>query len=144
MPQSFGAIYIHAIFSTKHREPIILDTWREELFTVLGGLTNQSGCQSHIVGGVADHVHLLFRMSRTITIADAMAQIKRSSSAWVNQKWAPATHFHWQTGYGVFSVSSSSLDAVQEYVRSQPDHHAKQTFQDEYREWLRRYGMGVG
>ena len=141
MPQSFGAIYIHAIFSTKHREPTILDPWREELFTVLGGLTNLTGCQSLIVGGIADHVHLLFRMTRTITIADVMAQIKRFSSAWVNQKYPTEPQFHWQSGYGAFSVSSSNFDAVREYVRNQPEHHVKQTFQDEYREWLRRYRM---
>lgn len=84
MPQSFGAIYVHAIFSTKHREPTLSDPWREELFRVLGGLVNQTGSQSLVVGGVADHVHLLFRLSRTVSIADVMLQIKKASSTWVN------------------------------------------------------------
>ena len=140
MPQSFGAVYIHAIFSTKHREPTILDGWRDELFTVLGGLVNQTGSQSLLVGGVADHAHLLFRLSRTMSIADVMAAIKKASSSWVNQRQA-SEEFHWQTGYGAFSVSASSLDAVREYTRRQSEHHEKQTFQDEFREWLRRYHM---
>lgn len=141
MPQSFGAVYVHGIFSTKHREPTILDEWRDELFRVLGGLVNQTGSQSLTVGGVADHVHLLFRLSRTMSIADLMAAIKKASSAWVHQNWSPAAGFHWQTGYGAFSVSSTSVDAVRGYIRRQPEHHQTQTFQDEFREWRRRYDM---
>ncbi len=139
MPQSFGAMFVHAIFSTKLREPTILDPWREELFRVLGGLVNQSGSQSLIVGGVADHVHLLFRLSRTLAIADAMAGVKKASSAWVNQRPDVVAKFQWQAGYGTFSVSDDHLDAVREYIRRQPEHHQRQTFQDEYREWLTRY-----
>jgi REP element-mobilizing transposase RayT len=139
VPQSFGAMYVHAIFSTKHREPTILDPWRDELFRVLGGLVNQSGSQSLLVGGVADHVHLLFRLSRTVTIADTMLAIKKRSSAWVNQRPETVAKFHWQAGYGAFSVSDDHLETVREYIRRQPEHHQKQTYQDEFREWLTRY-----
>jgi REP element-mobilizing transposase RayT len=141
MPQSFGAVYLHTIFSTKHREPTILDPWREELFQVLGGIANNTNCQSLIVGGVADHVHMLFRMSRTHSIADVMAAVKKQSSAWIHQHHPGNPEFHWQAGYGAFSVSSTSIEIVREYVRNQPEHHTKQTFQDEYLEWLRKYGM---
>ncbi len=131
-------MYVHAIFSTKHREPT-LASWRDELFQVVGDLVNQSGSQSLLVGGVDDHVHLLFRLSRTVTIADTMALVKKASSAWVNQRPDAVARFHWQAGYGTFSVSASNLEAVREYIRRQPEHHQKQTFQDEYREWLTRY-----
>ena len=140
MPQSFAAVFVHAVFSTKNREALILDGWREELFSVLGGVTNNLGCRSMIVGGVADHVHLLFGLSRTITIANAIMEIKKSSSAWVNQKYPSAMPFHWQSGYGTFSVSESRLDVVKTYIRNQEAHHKTQTFQDEFREWLQRYG----
>src|SRR3954469_11191069 len=99
MPQSLSKVYIHAIFSTKNREPVLADAWRDELFHVLGGAANNLGCQSLIVGGVADHVHMLFSLSRTITLADAAGRIKSASSAWVNEKKNPPTHFHWQGGY---------------------------------------------
>ena len=69
MPQSLAKVYLHAVFSTKNREPLLADGWRDELFCVLGGATNNLGCQSLIVGGVADHVHLLFQLGRTIAIA---------------------------------------------------------------------------
>jgi REP element-mobilizing transposase RayT len=139
MPQSLAKVYLHVIFSTKNREPVIADDWREELFHVLGGMANNLGCQSLIVGGVADHVHLLLQLGRTISIADAVGRIKSASSAWVNQTRGLPTEFHWQSGYGAFSVSQSNVEAVREYIRRQPEHHAKQSFQDEFREWLRRY-----
>lgn len=137
MSQSLAKVYLHGIFSTKNREPLLADEWRDELFRVMGGAVNNLGCQSLIIGGVADHVHLLFQLGRTITIADALGKIKSTSSLWVNQ-----THgipFHWQAGYAVFSVSQSNVEAVRVYVQNQPKHHLNQSFQNELREWLRRY-----
>jgi REP element-mobilizing transposase RayT len=141
MAQSLAKIYIHAIFSTKNREPVLADEWRDELLHVLGGSANNTGCQSLIVGGVADHVHMLFQLARTITIADAMKSVKSSSSAWVNQTQGLPGPFHWQGGYAAFSVSQSQVETVREYIRKQPEHHAQKSFQDELREWLRRYGI---
>ncbi|GIW85696.1 MAG: transposase [Isosphaeraceae bacterium] len=141
MPQSLAKVYIHTIFSTKNREAVLVDEWRDELFHVLGGTANNLGCQSLIVGGVADHVHMLFQLGRTITIADAVGKIKSTTSSWVNQTRGLATPFHWQGGYAAFSVSQSNIEAVREYIRRQPEHHAKQSFQDELREWLRQYAI---
>jgi putative transposase len=139
MAQSLAKVYLHVIFSTKDRAPVLADDWRDELFQVMGGTANNLGCQSLIVGGVADHVHMLFQLGRTITIADAVGKIKSTSSSWVNQTRALPTEFHWQGGYAAFSVSQSNVEAVREYIRRQPEHHAKQSFQDELREWLTRY-----
>ena len=139
MPQSLAKVYLHAVFSTKNRESLLLDDWRDELFHVLGGTANNLGCQSLIVGGTSDHVHMLFQLSRTITIADAIGKIKSTTSLWVNQHHPTPASFHWQAGYAAFSVSQSSVSAVREYIHNQPKHHAKQSFQDELREWLRRY-----
>jgi REP element-mobilizing transposase RayT len=139
MPQSLAKVYLHATFSTKNREPLLLDEWRDELFRVMGGTANNLGCQSLIVGGVADHVHMLFVLSRTITIADAIGKIKSTSSLWINQREARPTPFHWQAGYAIFSVSQSNVPAVRTYIQNQVKHHAKRSFQDELREWLRRY-----
>ena len=141
MAQSLAKIYLHAIFSTKNREALLAAAWREELFHVLGGAANNLGCQSLTVGGVADHVHMMFQLGRTITIADAVGRIKSTSSAWVNQTRGLPTLFRWQAWYGAFSVSQSAVEAVREYIRRQAEHHRTVSFQDEYREWLRRYGM---
>ena len=139
MSQSLAKVYLHVIFSTKNREPFLADDWRDELFRVLGGAANHLGCQSIIVGGVADHVHMLFQLGRTITIADAISKIKSNSSLWVNQNHPRVVPFHWQAGYAVFSVSQSNVEAVRLYIQNQVKHHAQQSFQDELREWLRRY-----
>ena len=139
MPQSLAKVYLHVIFSTKNRGPFLLDDWRDELFRVIGGTANNLGCQSLIVGSTNDHVHMLIQLGRTITLADAIGMIKSTSSAWVNQNHAPGTPFHWQAGYAVFSVSQSNVEAVREYIRRQAEHHAKKSFQDELRDWLRRY-----
>src|SRR5580765_8534661 len=98
MPQSLAKVYLHVIFSTKNRDPILADVWREELFHVLGGTANNLGCQSLMVGGVADHVHMLFQLGKTIAIADAVGKIKSTSSNWVNQTRGLPMAFHWQAG----------------------------------------------
>ena len=139
MPQSLAKVYLHAIFSTKNREPLLADAWRDELFAVLGGAINHLGCQSLIVGGVADHVHSLFQLGRAIAIADAIGKIKSTSSLWIKQTHVELSGFHWQAGYAVFSVSQSNVEAVRAYIRNQPEHHRRQSYQDELREWLRRY-----
>jgi REP element-mobilizing transposase RayT len=139
MSQSLARVYLHAIFSTKNREPVLDAVWRDELFHVLGGTANNLGCQSLIVGGTADHAHMLFLLGHTITLADAIGKIKSTSSLWVNQRHPELSPFHWQSGYGVFSVSQSSVEAVRNYIRDQESHHARQSYQDELREWLRRY-----
>ena len=141
MPQSLAKVYLHAIFSTKDRAPLLAEDWREELFQVMGGVTNTIGCQSLVVGGVEDHVHILFQLARTVTMADAVRMIKTNSSAWVNQTRGLPTAFHWQAGYGIFSISQAVVDATREYIRTQKEHHTRQSFQDEFRAWLRRYGI---
>jgi REP element-mobilizing transposase RayT len=139
MPQSLAKVYLHVIFSTKNREPLLLDAWRDDLFNILGATANNLGCQSLVVGGMPDHVHMLFQLGRTIAMSEAISKIKSTSSLWINQTHPEKTPFHWQAGYAAFSVSQSNIEAVRAYIINQAQHHAKQSFQDEVREWLRRY-----
>jgi REP element-mobilizing transposase RayT len=141
MSQSLSKIYVHLVFSTRNREPRLATPWQEELFQVLGGCANNVGCQSLTVGGTEDHVHMLFVLGRTISVSDAVGRVKSNSSSWVNENRASLPAFHWQSGYAAFSVSQSNVDAVREYIRRQPEHHAKKSFQEELREWMRRYGI---
>jgi REP element-mobilizing transposase RayT len=142
VPQSLAQLYVHVIYSTKNREPILLDPWRDELFTVLGGIANGAGCQTLLVGGVADHVHHLFRLSRTVTLADVVGRLKTNSSLWVNQTRRLPGRFQWQGGYAAFSVGKSEVETVREYIRRQPEHHTRESFQDEVRRWLTDYEIG--
>ena len=139
MPQSLSRILIHLVFSTKNRERILTPAIQTELHPYLAGTLDNIECPSLQVGGVEDHVHLFFGLSRTRTIADVVETVKTSSSKWIKTKGAAFADFHWQSGYGAFSVSQSDADAVVSYIRNQAQHHQKMTFQDEYRRLLERY-----
>jgi REP element-mobilizing transposase RayT len=93
------------------------------------------------VGGVADHVHIVTTLPRTVSQAQLIEEIKKTSSKWIKALEARYRGFFWQRGYGAFSVSPSQLDAVVQYVKVQQEHHRTQTFQEEYRELLRRHGV---
>ena len=142
MPQSLAKILVHTVFSTKDRRPFLRDAaWREELHRYLGGILNQLDCQPIIVGGVADHVHLLSTLSRTIAPAEMVKEIKRGSSLWIKTKSRDLQEFAWQSGYGMFSIGFSQIETVQEYIAGQEQHHEKISFQDEFREFLKRYAV---
>ena len=136
MSQSLAQLYIHMVTSTKNREPWIDPLWQNELFHVMGAACHETKCQSLIVGGMPNHIHILFRLARTTTVAEAVNRIKSSSSAWVNQTRGLPHRFHWQNGYGAFTVSQSNVVAVQKYIRNQHAHHTVKSFHDEYRELL--------
>ncbi len=139
MPQSLSRILVHLVFSTKNREPLLAGTIMAELHSYLAGTLDNIQCPSLQVGGVEDHVHLLFGISRTRSIAEVVETVKTSSSKWLKGKDACLTGFHWQSGYGAFSVSQSDAETVVAYIRNQAQHHQKMTFQDEYRRLLERY-----
>lgn len=140
MPQSFSAVYIHLVFSTKERRPFLRDrAIREALHAFLGAASKQLECAPLRVGGVEDHVHLLCRLGRTITQADWVKEIKRVSSVWLKEQSRDYLDFQWQTGYATFSVSQSNLPELTRYVAEQEEHHKKMNFQDELRALLRKH-----
>ena len=141
MPQSLSVVYLHIVFSTKGREPFLQNPQlRGELHRWLGRASGELNCPAEIIGGVADHVHILARQSRTISQADWIKELKRTSSAWIKQRDPKLQKFAWQAGYGVFSVSASDLDGIRDYVLNQEEHHKKWTFQDELRARLKSHG----
>jgi len=137
MPQSLARILVHLVFSAKNREPLLAPEFRDRTFEYLGGALNGVGCPVIKVGGVADHVHLLFVLGRTISISEVVEEVKKQSSKWVKEHVGPG--FYWQNGYGAFSVSPSNVETVKLYIENQEHHHRTLTFQDEFRELLRRH-----
>ena len=136
MPQSLARLYVHVAFSTLGRQPTIGEP--DALHRYIGGICRNRKCPSLIVGGVADHVHILLELSRTEPIADLVKEVKRSSS--IHMKQANAA-FSWQSGYGAFSVGRNEIEQVRDYIRRQPEHHATVSFQDEFRTLLTEFGM---
>ena len=142
MPQSLGQIYVHIIFSSKARRPFLQDAAiRDELHRYLGGACNKLDCPALRVGGVADHVHILCRLGRTVSVGELVRELKRESSQWVKTKSPSLADFYWQNGYAAFSVSPSDVEPIREYIARQDEYHRSETFQDEYRRLLRQHGL---
>lgn len=140
MPQSLSRILVHVVFSTKNREPSLSTAVRPALFGYLAAVGRDVGCEVFRVGGVADHVHLAIDLGRTVAIADFVKKVKQTSSVWLKEQSGGPGHFEWQAGYGSFSVGQSQLNALLRYIDRQEVRHRKETFQDEYRALLARYG----
>ena len=144
MPQSLVQIYVHFVYSTKHRKPFLNDNeFRDRTHRYLAGICRKLKCPALIVGGVEDHVHVLCRFGRNIEVADLIRDSKRDSSKWVKSEQPRLAEFHWQRGYGAFSVSPAHIDALKEYIAKQEVHHRDETFQDEFRRVCRKYGVEI-
>ena len=141
MPQSLAQILVHVVFSTNNRETLLADDFRDPLHAVIGGIVRDHDGTLLCAGSVADHIHLLIAHPRTMAPADLIRNIKTGSSNWVNNRTVIPGGFHWQAGYGMFSISPSHRAEVEKYIASQPEHHKKVTFQDEYRRLLKKYGI---
>ncbi len=142
MPQSLSNVLVHIVFSTKERRPFLQNAeLRNEMHHYLAGICKNLDCLPVRVGGTADHVHILARQSRTITLADWIKELKRGSSLWIKEKDPLLEGFHWQAGYGAFSVSQSQVGRVDDYIARQEEHHRTVTFQDELRALLSKHGI---
>jgi REP element-mobilizing transposase RayT len=137
MPQSLARIAVHLVFSTKDRMPLIAPEVHPDLWNYLAGALNAIDCPALEVGGVADHVHLLFLLSKNWALAKVIEEVKKESSKWAKEK--VHSKFYWQAGYGAFSVSASKEQQVTDYIRDQEEHHRKRTFQDEVRVLMEKH-----
>ncbi|WFB36625.1 IS200/IS605 family transposase [Kiritimatiellota bacterium B12222] len=133
----------HIIFSTKNREPMITDRYKNDLYAYIGGIIRDRKGALIEIGGVADHVHILTMSHQSLSPADLIRDIKSGSSRWINEsKFCPG-HFAWQTKYGSFSVSQSDIPDVARYIQNQVSHHQKESFQEEFRGFITRHGFSV-
>jgi putative transposase len=141
MAQTLVSLYIHIIFSTKHRSKIIQPEVEPGLFAYMGGIANNNKSKLLAAGGTDDHVHLLASLSKNICLSEFVGDIKRDSSVWIKTQGNIYSNFHWQDGYGAFSVGYTQLPAVKRYIARQKEHHAGVSFKDEFRYFLNKYGV---
>jgi REP element-mobilizing transposase RayT len=141
MPQSLACLHVHLIFSTKQRDPVLHDVVRESLHAYISGVLQKLGCPPVLINSTKDHVHILFDLARTVTVSQAVEDVKKSSSKWLKTQGAELGEFAWQAGYGAFAVSESNISIVQAYIANQEEHHRRKSFQDEYRSFLKRHGV---
>ncbi|MES2594091.1 MAG: IS200/IS605 family transposase [Verrucomicrobiota bacterium] len=142
MPQSLSLVIVHLVFSTKDRVPFVQKEMRPRLHAYMAEVARSQGCMAYRVGGVADHVHLALTLPRTMTQSDLVKELKTSSNHWLEKQDRKGyADFAWQRGYGIFSIGKSQLADLVQYIEDQEVHHAKRTFQDEFRALLNKYGL---
>ena len=141
MSQSLSSILVHLVFSTKNREPFITPIIEAELHPYMAKILRELKSPSLAIDGTTDHIHTLFSLSRTVTVADLVEELKTSTSKWIKTKGQEFRNFHWQRGYGAFSIGQSNVEILKRYIRNQKAHHRRVTFKDEYRKFLKSYGI---
>jgi putative transposase len=131
MSKSLFQIWIHAIWTVKNRAPALDKSFRYELFHHIKISTREKDIYIDTINGVEDHVHCLFMLKSTQTVAKVLKEIKGESSRWINERNLIGGHFEWQRGYGAFSVSPNVADKVRNYVYNQEKHHQTMGFEEE-------------
>ncbi len=140
MSSTHLSLHYHIVFGTKDHAPMIAPEWRQRLHAWIGGAIRTLGAIPEEIGGVADHIHMLVGFRATHRLADVMRETKSESSRWIHETIG-VRGFHWQDGYGAFTVSNSQRAVVRRYIQDQEQHHLKRTFRDEYRAILERCGV---
>ena len=141
MAQTLVCLMTHVIFSTKNREPFITPEIEPELFSYIGGILKNNESRLLDAGGTADHVHLLISQSKNVALSALMKDVKKDSSSWIKTKGNIYRNFHWQDGYGGFSLGRSELPTLKQYLANQKEHHRKRSFQEELIQFLNEYGI---
>ncbi len=143
MSHSYNKIWIHAIWATKERKPLIQHNIEQRVYQYITEQLREQGCLVRIINGMPDHIHCLFLLNSKKSIAEVIKQIKGSSSHFINQDNLIIDKFSWQTGYAAYSVSESVVEKVFQYIKSQKQHHQKKSFQREYDDFIKLYGFEV-
>lgn len=142
MANTYTALHYHLIFSTKNRTPWLTPEIESRVWAYLGGVARHHKMIALQVGGCDDHIHALIGTPATIAPSQIAQYLKGDSSKWMHETFPNLRDFAWQEGYGGFTVSKSNLEAVIGYIQRQREHHQKQSFQEEYLEFLQKYGVG--
>ena len=141
MANSYTALFIHTIFSTHNREPVLTSALRDRLWAYMGGIARENKIKAVSIGGTVDHAHMLISLPAMIPVAKALQLIKGGSSKWLHENIGSLRKFAWQEGYGAFSIGASQVDEVAAYIARQQEHHRIKSFQEEYLSYLKEYGI---
>jgi putative transposase len=141
MSQSFVQFYTHIVFHTKNNKPLIRPEIEVELYSYLGGILKNYKSNPIQIGGTSDHIHILCTLPKTMSPAELVEEIKKSSSKWIKTKGEHYHNFYWQDGYGGFSVSNSGVESVKKYIVTQKEHHKNVSWIDEYKKLLDAYNI---
>ena len=141
MAQTLTRLLMHVVFSTTERRNLITPEVEPELHAYLGGVCRNRESPALAIGGTENHVHLLISLSKNIALSNLMMTLKKDSSKWIKTNGNAFRDFHWQDGYGAFSIGESQVRRVKDYIRGQKERHKTSTFEDELVELAKRYGV---
>jgi REP element-mobilizing transposase RayT len=139
MPQSLAKNLIHLVFSTKNREPVLIEAIRGSLCAYASGVLRDLNSPAIAVNAWRDHVHILFALSKNHSLSQVVMEVKRATSKWIKTQGTQFARFHWQSGYGAFSIGQSGVGEVKTYIADQSKHHRVRSFEEEFRSFLKRY-----
>ncbi len=139
MANTYTQIYIQIVFAVKGRQNLISKENREELHRYITGIVSNRKQKLFAVFAMPDHIHLLISINPNVSVSDLVRDIKAGTSKFINEKKWINGKFNWQEGYGAFSYSRSSVDAVIKYILNQEEHHTKKTFREEYLEFMEKF-----
>ncbi|MCX6272879.1 MAG: IS200/IS605 family transposase [Bacteroidetes bacterium] len=141
MPNTFTQLHIQVVFAVSSRRNLIKEEWKNNLYNYMVGIIENNGHKSLIINGMPDHIHVLFGLNPAHSISELVQDIKGNSSRWINENKLVAGRFSWQSGFGSFSYSHSAVKDVIKYIDNQENHHRKQSFLNEYKEFLNKFGV---
>lgn len=139
MAGTFSQIYIQIVFAVQNREAMIAASWEEQLYKYITGIVRNKGQKMLAINGMPDHIHLFIGMKPACCLSDLVREVKKSSNEFITEKNFTKFKFNWQEGYGAFSYSHSQIDNVIKYITNQKEHHKRQTFREEYLDFLKKF-----
>lgn len=139
MAGTYSQIYIQIVFAVQGRQNLLQKEWRSEVFKYMAGIIKNKGQKPIIVNGVDDHVHVFVELKPAMALSDLVRDVKNNSTNFINENHWVKGKFSWQEGYGAFSYGHSQMETVYNYILNQETHHTKQTFKDEYVDFLKKF-----
>mgnify|MGYP000889872689 CR=1 FL=1 len=139
MANTYTQIYIQYVFAVQNRVSLIDESWQTDLYKYMSGIIEKHENKMFTINGMPDHIHILISINPKQSPSDLMFHVKRSSSLWINDNKLCPGRFSWQEGFGAFSYGKSQIPMIARYIENQQRHHKKQTFIEEYIDFLKAF-----
>ena len=141
MADTYSQIFYHVVFAVRNRQSLISPNIKDDLYKYITGIIQNKGQKLIAINWMPDHIHIFIGMKPNCNLSDLVREIKKASNSYINDKKLKASNFQWQEGFGAFSYSQSQINNVVKYINNQKKHHTKQTFKEEYLDFLKKFSI---
>ena len=139
MANTYSQLYVHIVFAVKGRQNLISKNKKDKIEKYITGIVTKRNQKLLAIYCMPDHTHILISLRPSISISDMVRDIKAGSSGFINEQRLMPVKFHWQEGFGAFSVSQGHVKKVIDYILNQESHHHQRSFKEEYKSILEEY-----